>query len=265
MAEHTIRQGRWDGTPWLATLPPRLVPGQQRAAVWWNIIAMCGLAAIGAALVHVLTFHILAIPPGPRWGTLALALLVQCPLFGPLGLIAAFAVLAPLLAFRETLRLERLNATLAALVATRRASAPPMHETLPRSSARLAGFFVALLALQGIWSALAALVCPMSVTMVMGGVRMTMTASSAWPLTPLHLLMAALLALALWRLELRLTRLRSVARRLRALLAMVSTSHTPLSAPFLHRTPHWFPQSLFARPPPASSRYVLRGSASSYL
>lgn len=253
MVERGWRHRRLHGVCRTATLPPRLVPGQHRAALGWNAAAIPGLAAIGAALVHVLTFHILTVPPGPLRGATALALLRHCPLFGPLGFIAALAVLAPLLACRETLRLTRLNAALAALLAARRAPVPITREAMPRSAGRLAGFFLALLALQAMWGALAALLCPMKVSMVMDGVRMTMTASSAWPLTPLHLLMAALLALALWRFELRLTRLRALlARRVRALLALGCRDQAPPIPRVSRPAPVWSVHSIFARPPPSS-------------
>lgn len=260
MVEQEQRRRRLDGTQRAAMLLPRLVPGQRRAAMAWNAAAVLAMAASGAALIHILTFHVIAVPSGPRWGQTALSLLARCPLFGPLGLIVASAVLAPLLAFREMLRLERLRVALAALLAARHAPLPATHEAIPRSATRLGGFFLALLALQGVWGAVAALLCPMRVSMVMSGVHMTMTASSPWPLTPLHLLVAALLALALWRFELRLTHLRSqISRRLRALLGLDGHAQALPPIPRVARlAPGWYGHAHFARPPPAATAWLYR-------
>jgi hypothetical protein len=90
---------------------PRLASGQTWAATASNAAGLLAAALLGAGLVHLLAYHLPAgMPFGPRWDRQALALLVHCPLVGPLGLIAAITVLAPLLACWELRRLERLNA-----------------------------------------------------------------------------------------------------------------------------------------------------------
>lgn len=235
---------------------PRLVPGDGRAAAVCNAAGLPATALVGAGLVHVLAYHLpLGIPFGPRWGAVALDLLVHCPLLGPLGLVVAIAVLAPLLALHEVLRLQRLNAALAALMAARHAPLPPAREPIPRSPWRLAGFAVVLLGMQVALLGLAGLVRPMQITMVMGGAAMTMPLMPALPLGPLHVLIAALCALLLWRMECRLTRLRAeVARRLRLLSGIGARTHVPLLHPRAARLPRgWHGHVLFARPPPSAA------------
>jgi hypothetical protein len=239
-------------------LLPRLAPGVRPAAVAWNAAALLGFSALGAALVHLLAYHVVAVAPGPHWSATALALLLHCPLIGPLGLVVAVALLAPALAFREALRLERLNAALSNLIAAYRASLPPAHEALPRSPRRLAALFLLVLAAQGAWSVVAGLICPMSVIMVMGGARMTMSAATTWPLTPLHLLAALLIAAALWRYERRLRRLRAqVERRLLLLRALGVADPDPLPQPRAARLPAGCAGlTLFARPPPLTASRI---------
>src|SRR5205823_1627448 len=107
------------------------------------------------------------------WDRQALALLVHCPLVGPLGLISAIDVLAPLLACWELRRLERLNTLAARLLRAHRIPLPPTHQALPRSPWRLLGLFALLLSLQLAMVGLAGRLDPMQTTMMMNGRLMT--------------------------------------------------------------------------------------------
>jgi hypothetical protein len=71
------------------------------------------------------------------------------------------------------------------------------------------------------------------------------------PLGPLHLVVAALLALILWRVEHRLTQVRAeVARRLRLLTAGGDQAAVPLGPHLSCLRSGWDGPALFARPPP---------------
>lgn len=234
---------------------PRLVSGCARLTVAWNALGLLTTALVGAGFVHLLAYHIpFGVPMGPRWVAVTLALLLHCPLLGPLGLIGLVVALAPLLACRKLLRLERLNAALSDLVAARRLPLPPSGEAVPRSPWRLTAFILTLLGLQSALFALAGIVCPMQGSMVMHGVSMTMRMVPALPLGPLHLVVAVVLALLLWRVEHRLTRLRAqIARQLRLLGRYRVVVHVPLPLPRAARLlSGWYGAALFARPPPVA-------------
>lgn len=237
---------------------PRLVSGRAWSTAAWNALGLLATALVGAGLVHLFAYHIpFGVPLGPRWVGAALSLLAHCPLAGPLGLIVAVAVLALLLACRELLRLERLQSSLSGFIAARRLP-PPAEEALPRSPGRLAAFALMLLGLQGALSALAGTICPMrpTITMVMHGAPMTMPMAPALPLDPLHLLVALALALLLWRVERRLTRLRlTIARQIHLLTRDHIAERAPRPALVAARRPlGWHGAALFARPPPVAAR-----------
>ena len=233
-------------------LLPRLAPGQRRAAMAYNAMGLLATALVGAGLVHLLAYHLPAgVPFGARWDSQALALLVHCPLVGPLGVIAAIAVLAPLLACWELRRLERLNTTAVRLLRVRRIPLPPTHEALPRSPRRLLGLFTLLLSLQVTLVGLAGWLDPMQTTMVMGGRLMTMASTPMLPLGLLHLVVATLLALVLWRVEHRLTQVRAeVARWLRLLTTGGHQAALPIGPRLTRLRSGWDGLALFARPPP---------------
>jgi len=245
-----------NGARWARQVLPRLAPGQTWAATAYNAVGLLDAALVGAGLVHLLAYHLPAgMPFAPRWDRQALALLVHCPLVGPLGLIAAIAVLAPLLACWELRRLERLNATAVRLLRVRRIPLSPTRQALPRSPRRLLGLFALLLSLQVALMELAGWLDPMQTTMVMGGRLMTMAPTPVLPLGPLHLVVAALVALILWRVEHRLTQVRAeVARRLRLLTAARGDQAAAPVGPRLTRLRSgWDGLALFARPPPRTA------------
>lgn len=234
---------------------PRLLRGQSTRAVTGNAAGLLGTALVGAGLVHLLAYHVfVGVPFGPRWLAAVWTLLMQCPLVGPLGLIAVIVVLAPLLVFREMRLLEQLNRSIMCLLRERRATLPPTQQPVPRSLRRLLGFFAIVLGFQtGLYS-LAGWLDPMQRTMVMGGHLMTMASTPTLPLAPLHVVVAGLLALALWRVEYRLMRVRyEVALRLRVLAAVAGPSALRAGAPTNRPTSVWTAPALFARPPPIAS------------
>jgi hypothetical protein len=215
-------------------------------------VGLLAAALVGAGLVHLLAYHLPpGVPFGLRWDRQALALLVRCPLVGPLGLIATIAVLAPLLAFHELQRLDRLNRALTRLLAARHVPVSPACEVVPRSPWRLVGFVALLLSVQVALLSVASALWPMRLTMVMEGGPMTMIRTPALPLAPLHLAVAVLLALLLWRIERRLVRLRAeIARRLH-LLCSTWREQAALLPEAPARLPHaWASPGHFARPPP---------------
>ena len=242
-----------NGERWAGQVLPRLAPGQTWAATASNAVGLLAAALMGAGLVHLLAYHLPAgMPFAPRWDRQALALLVHCPLVGPLGLIAAIAVLAPLLACWELRRLERLNTTAVRLLRARRIPLPPTQQVLPRSPWRLLALFTQLLSLQVTLVGLAGWLDPMQTTMVMGGRLITMASTPVLPLGPLQLVVAALLALILWRVEHRLTQVRAEVARCLRLLTAAHGGQAALPIGPRHTRPRsgWDGLALFARPPP---------------
>jgi hypothetical protein len=234
---------------------PRLAPGPGRAATAYNATGLLATALVGAALVHLLAYHLPAgVPFGARWVSQALALLVHCTLVGPLGLIAAIAGLAPLPACWELRRLKRLNMMAVRLLRARRIPLAPMHQALPRSPRRLLGLLALLLSLQVTLLGLAGWLDPMQITMVMDGRLMTMASTPVLPLGLLHLVVAALLALVLWRVEHRLREVRAeVARRLRMLTACGDQAALPIGPHLTRLRSGWDGLAFLARPPPHSA------------
>lgn len=177
-------------------LLPRLLPLRARGAALGNLAAVLVVALAGAGLVHLLAYHVPSgVPLGPQWVATALSLLAHCPLVGPLGVILSVALALALLGLRELRRLERLNGSLALVLAARPARRsraplpfPPDTETLPRSPWRLVLFVVVLLGVQvgalGIFDALWPMHMTVTMPMVMDGRLMTMAMPMA-PLLPL--------------------------------------------------------------------------------
>ncbi len=237
-----------------AAIPlPRLVAGTGYPPALWNALGLLGTALVGAGLVHLAAYHVPAgAPTSARWFATALALLARCPLRGPLGLIAAVAVLAPLLALREMGNLRRRDRALARLLAARHLAPPPGHDAVPRSPRRLLLFIAVLLGSQAALFGVAGLLCPLQTGAAMDGMPMALPAASVLSLGPLHLAVAAVLGLLLWRVEHRLTRLRAVvAAQLRLLRYSGGATIRP-PVPYAARLPRTLQgHSLFARPPPA--------------
>lgn len=238
--------------PRVTTLLPRLRGGAARPTALWNLLGLLVAGLAGAALVHLLAYHLPAsVPLGGRWGSAFLTLLARCPLRVPLTLAAVVAALALILVLRDLWRLERLNRALAVISPRQRRREGLDVGRVPRSPWRLAGFIIVLLGLQAALFGMVSLLCPMRTSMVMNGAPMAMPISPALPLAPLHLLVASVIGLLLWLTERHLTHLREqIAGRLRLL------AHVAGVVPWVNASPARAPHqrcghALFARPPPA--------------
>ena len=220
----------------------------------WNIVGLLVTALAGAGIVHLLAYHIpFAVPFDPRWAATALDLVIHCPLGSPLSAVATVALLTLLLARYELRRLDRLDAVLARCLTAGRVPVPAGHEIVPRSPCRLVLLTMVLLGLQVAALGIYDLCCPMHMTMVTNGAPMTMPMAPVLPLAPVHLVVAALLGLVLWRVERRLTRLRAqIAGRLTALIVAGSTEDAAARWRQVTLRPlAWSAPTLFARPPPS--------------
>ena len=125
---------------------------------------------------------------------------------------------------------------------------------LLRRPVRLFQLLIPLLALQFGLYELADHLWAMGISMRMGGVLMTMPVHGAAPLLPLHVMIAMVPALLIWRLERRLMVLRTVIaviRRLLGLFAADSPSTRILRGPALRPLGAWVAPALLSRPPPA--------------
>jgi hypothetical protein len=222
--------------------------------VAWNIVGLLVTALAGAGLVHFLAYHIpLAVPFDPRWAATALDLVNHCPHGSPLSAVAIIALLTLLLVRYELRRLDRLDAALARCLTAHRVPVPAGHEIVPRSPCRLFLLTIVLLGLQVAALGIYDLCYPMRMTMVMNGAPMTMPMAPVLPLAPVHLVVAALLGLVLWRVERRLTRLRAqIAGRLTALIVAGGTEDAAARWRRVTLRPlAWSAPTLFARPPPS--------------
>jgi hypothetical protein len=222
--------------------------------VAWNIVGLLVTALTGAGLVHVLAYHIpLAVPVDPRWAATALDLVIHCPHGRHLSGVAIVALLTLLLVRYELRRLDRLNAALVRCFTARRVPVPAGHEIVPRSPCRLVLLTIVLLGLQVVALGIYDLCYPMRMTMVTNGAPMAMPMAPVLPLAPVHLIVAALLGLVLWRVERRLTWLRAqIAGRLTALIVAGSTEDAAAGWQRVTLRPlAWSAPTLFARPPPS--------------
>jgi len=172
------------------------------------------------------------------------------PWGGLLAVAGVIATLALLLIGYEVWRLEHLTGTLARVLRAHHI-APPTDTARSRAPGRLVLFVAALLGVQVALVGLVGALCPMPITMVMNGVPMAMPGAPPLPLAPVHLLVAIVLGMFLWRVEHRLTRLRAVVTRQRRLLAAACVTRAPLAPPRTARLPRaCHGLTLFARPPP---------------
>ncbi len=210
------------------------------------------LSAFGAALAHIVEYH-LGLGSSGDWRANALSMLAQCPLSG--GLLAVIlctvGVLVALL--RELRALNRRHRRLTRAASLVGISPHVSCVVLPRRPSRLLELLIPLLTLQiGLYD-LADHLWSMGVSMRMGGALMTMPVHGAAPLLPLHLIVAIVPALLVWRLERRLTVLRSVIAAVRRLLGLFGVDPQPApipSGPALRPLCAWVAPALLSRPPP---------------
>jgi hypothetical protein len=210
------------------------------------------LAAFGAALVHIIEYH-LGLGSSGDWRANALSMLAHCPLSG--GLVAVIlctlGAMAVLLRDLRALSLQRRRLTRAASLAGIRPSVACV--VLPRRPVRLLQLLIPLLIIQFGLYELADHLWSMGVPMRMGGILMTMPVQGAAPLLPLHLIMAVVPAILIWRLERRLTVLRSVIASVRRLLGLFGADTQAVRIPLdpaLRPLCAWVAPALLSRPPP---------------
>ncbi|MGH2389890.1 MAG: hypothetical protein ACRDIE_16945, partial [Chloroflexota bacterium] len=177
-------------------------------------------ATFGAALVHIIEYH-LGLGGSGDWRTNALLMLRRCPLSGGL-LVVVLCALGTAIALWRELRVLRLRHCRLTWAAARAGIKPATsYLPLPRRRGRLLHLLIPLLAVQLALYTLADHLWSMGVQMRMGGILMTMPVQGAAPVLPLHLMVAVGLAVLLWRLERRLTVLRSVIAIVHRLLRLL--------------------------------------------
>ena len=210
------------------------------------------LAGLGAALVHVIEYHLGLGTVGGRSASIAF-MLAHCPARGALLAIAIAATLTTLAllgGLRLLLRTQRrytLQARAAGL------DIPSMQVRPSPHPGRLVVLYPPLLLCQAGLYALAEHCLPMTVSTRMHGVVMDMAMRGALPLAPVHLVVALLLALLVWRLEHRFTVLHAVISTLRRLLRQAVLAphhvHYPVAPPCTPLSRSCGPGAL-SRPPP---------------
>ena len=234
-------------------LPLPRVTGSARAfgtVVGLALLLLC--SAFGAVVVHIIEFH-LGLGGSGAWQPSALAMLAQCPLSGGLVIVllgtlaTAFALHAEV---RSLIRQRTALATQADLVGLHM---PGTSFVEPRHPERLLHLVSALFLGQVLLYALAERLWPMGSVMRMNGHVMTMPAHGAIPQLPLHLVVTVAVALAVWRLERRITVLCASIAAVRRLLPLFLTPvcAVPLpSAPAARRLSIRVGPALLSRPPP---------------
>jgi hypothetical protein len=211
------------------------------------------LAAMGAALVHLVEYHVGLGSSGGRLDSMRF-MLAHCPVRGGL-LVALIATVLTLFAVWRELR-SLLGQQRRLILEAHRLQLAASHgpaPTMPLPMIRFVALLASILAGQAGLYALTAHLWPMISLMRMHGAWMYMEAPGALPLLPLHLVVAVALAALAWRLERRFTVLRAaiaavrraVARALSALLRVPLPSWPHVS--WLHS--YCVPAAL-SRPPP---------------
>lgn len=237
--------------PWLPV--PRVSARAGRGAPIAGICLLWVLAAAGAALVHLMEYHLGLNASGGRLASMAF-MLAHCPVRGGLLVVLIVTVLT-LCAVGHELR-SLLGEQRRLTMAARRYHAsvlPPGVRGGTRSLTRYVLLFLPILAGQAGLYALSAHLWPMVGLMRMHGAWMYMTAQGALPPLPLHLAVAAALAALAWRLERRFVALGAAivaARRVLArILARARLVSLPASPPGARLSSYGGPAAL-SRPPP---------------
>ena len=211
------------------------------------------LSAFGAAMVHIVEFH-LGLGGSGDWRRSALAMLAQCPFSGGL-IIVLLGTLATAFALHTEVRLLiRRRAVLVKQADQVGLHISTIESVEPRHPERLLQLVPPLFLGQALLYALADRLWPMGTIMRMHGSLMTMPAHGAVPLVPVHLVVAFAVALAVWRLERRITVLYAAIAAVRRLLPLFLTAvrATVLPpAPQARRLSIRVGPALLSRPPPA--------------
>jgi hypothetical protein len=232
---------------------PRLSPCSGSCGVAKGIGALLVLAAAGAALVHIVEYHLGLGGNGQHMATIQF-MLAHCPVRGALLVVLVAVMLTAFALFRELRVLWGRQRSLAQ--AARRAgvvTSPPPGRP-PLHAARFVALFLPILAGQLGLTALVARFLPMTFAMDMHGVSMDMSIQPALPMLPLQLIVALLLAAFAWRLERRFitlhTLIATVCRLLMLALGALLRVSIP-SFPSLPRPSRYGGPTTLSRPPPA--------------
>jgi hypothetical protein len=230
---------------------PRVVERRGPVALACGLGLLLLLAALGATLVHTMEYHLgLGSQTGP---SAAEAMLAQCPLRGGLLVMVLVTVAAALAIAYEVRRLTRQRRALLRLAGEELGSRAS-RVALPRQPIRVVQVFVPLIALQAGMYGLFDQLWPMGPLMRMNGAFMHMASQGALPLAPVHLIVAALIAVLVWRLERRVTVLRAIIAAVCRLLARMATITLRVPLPILVEQCASVPVGIagLPRPPPAT-------------
>ena len=211
-------------------------------------------SACGAALIHIIEFH-LALGFQGSLNQRAAAIdyaLERCPLRGPLGVLAVAAVLVMALtmaSMRAQLRtLRQLDAEIGS-ASKRKKPLPIERRTL--CIRNLAIMWIVLGVAQLAMFALAQHLVPMEYVMQMASGHMVMAVVPPVPPVPLSFLIALLGTVVLAQFERRLHAIAgAIADRIRALFARARSSNKPLFSAERPALTSMLGPALFSRPPP---------------
>jgi hypothetical protein len=236
-----------------------------------SLIRLGATIAAGAALIHVIEYHLgLGFNGQPSARLRVIAYMIErCPLRGPLAaVIVGFAVVAVATAVTMTRQLARLHELDARRRPTRRMSLrSPGPNIANRGDRRhvdhghlhppiqyLAGVWLLLAVGQLALFSLAQHLAPMHYIMEMHGVQMVMTDAPPVPLAPLSFVLAGLGALLLARCERRLHVIeRAIAERLRVLYDEPVASFIPDAPRVSGALALTLGPAILSRPPPLFS------------
>ncbi|HWE60492.1 MAG TPA: hypothetical protein VHB98_02160 [Chloroflexota bacterium] len=236
-----------------AWLPvPRLSDRADALALGAGAGVLLMLAALGAALVHIVEYHLGLAGPGSGLASVRF-MLAHCPVRGGLLVVIVAATLTVLALLHELRSLSGRQRRLTLDARSLGVVVPASRDVMPRGAARLVALFVPILIGQlGVYALLARL-WPMTFLMRMHGALMVMTVQGAAPLLLAHLVVAVVLATCTWRLEHRFTMLQAAIAAVRRLLAHALTaprhSVLPLCPPVPRLSSYAGPAAL-SRPPP---------------
>ena len=216
--------------------------------------ALLLIAGLGAALVHVAEYHVGLETVGGRSASLAF-MLAHCPVRGGLlaAIVVALVALMALLVELRALANQRFRLTSTARC-IRHIDATSLPATTSPQLGRLLVVFQPLLCVQLGLYALVERCVPMTVAMSMHGVTMNMDVRSTLPLVPVHLVVALLLAVFVWRLEHRIVVLQAAIDAVRRLLRQAPRAPRRVRLPFapnVAQPSRLYGPGALSRPPPA--------------
>jgi hypothetical protein len=237
-------------SPWLSL--PRVRSAGDSSSPLARAGALLIVAGLGAALVHVVEYHVGLGDVAGRPASIGF-MLAHCPIRGGLLIVLAIAALTLLALCGELRALMRRRRRLMDEARSLRVAPPSPSTCAPLRPGRLLALFLPLLLCQAGLYDLVAHWLPMAISMRMHGVVMAMPVQGALPLLPVHLAVAAMLAALIWRLERRFVALQTAITALRKLLrqALLAVRTVPLPpAPSVAPIFSFCGPGALSRPPP---------------